>query len=200
MCVISKEKSDIGLLMNELSSLKETINNMSDKIQFLETEITKLNTNSTPESNVERKETNLVVEEQSKCDMCDFDCCGGQESLKFHKKWVHFCDNIHLEFKCRVCEFISNSASTMKSHIISKHKIPKPNAGDFTCTREPMCETCIQIENLNPAVFEWPSFTMLDKLKCEECLNLNLYWWTVDCQRPLPEDVLHLGSLEIAIL
>ena len=81
--VISKEKSDISLLMNELSSLKETINNMSDKIQFLETETVKLNTNLTPESNVERKETNLLVEEQSKRDLCGFDSCGGQES---HKK------------------------------------------------------------------------------------------------------------------
>ena len=32
--VTSKEKSDISVLYNEVSSLKETINYMSDKIQF----------------------------------------------------------------------------------------------------------------------------------------------------------------------
>ena len=48
---------------------------------------------------------------------------------------------------------------------------------------------------------EWPSFTMPSKLKCEECfITLNLYWCTQDCQRPIPEDVLHLGSLELALL
>ena len=31
--IISKEKSDLSVLMNEVSSLKETINVMSDKIQ-----------------------------------------------------------------------------------------------------------------------------------------------------------------------
>ena len=80
----------------------------------------------------------------------------------------------------------------MKNHIISKHKIPHPNAREVLCSGE--------IENLTTAEFEWPSFTIPDKLKCQEFLELNLYWWTEDCKRPLPEDILHIGSLEPAML
>ena len=60
--VISKDKSDISVLKNELSSLKETINTMSEKIQFLESKIVKLSTNLASNSNVERKESEIVVE------------------------------------------------------------------------------------------------------------------------------------------
>ena len=88
----------------------------------------------------------------------------------------------------------------MKNYIISKHKILNPNAGEFSCSREPMCDTCIIIENMNPAEFEWPSFTIPDKLKCLKCLNLNLYWWTEDLKRLLTEDILYIGSLKHAIL
>ena len=75
---------------------------------------------------------NPLAAEDIKCDKCGYDFFSGLDALVFHKKWVHFCDNINLDFKCTVCEFISKSASTKKSHIISKHKISKHNAADFT--------------------------------------------------------------------
>ena len=62
--VISKAKSDISLLMNELSSLK-TINSMSAKMKFLESEIVKLNTNSNSTLNIKSKKTKFVKEDQT---------------------------------------------------------------------------------------------------------------------------------------
>ena len=194
--VISKEKSDSSILVNELKSLKEAINVMSEKILNFESEIAKFCTKSPSTSKIETKQSEIEVEKQNKCDKCDFETFCGPKSLKFHKKWVHSCR----EFKCRLCEFISTTLSIMNNHIFSKHKIRHPNAGDFSSSSKPMCETCMKIENLTPAEFEWPSFTMPDKLKCRECLELNLYWWTEDCKRALPEDIIHIESLEPAML
>ena len=133
-----------------------------------------------------------------KCDQCGYDFFSGPDALVFHKKWVHH--EIKLIFKCNMCKFTSALVTDMKNHIISTHKNSNPSAEHFSFSRELMCETCFATQTLNPAQYEWPSFSMPDKLKCLKCIRGNLDWWKEDCKRPLPEDILHIGSLDRIIL
>ena len=133
-----------------------------------------------------------------KCDQCGYDFFSGPDALAFHKNWVHH--EVKLIFKCNMCKFTSALVTDMKSHILSTHENSNPSAEHFSCSREPMCETCFATQTLTPAEYEWPSFSMPDKLKCLECIRGNLDWWKTDCKRPLPEDILHIGSLDPVIL
>ena len=115
---------------------------------------------------------NPLAAEDIKCDKCGYDFFSGLDALVFHKKWVHH--EIKLIFKCNICKFTSTLVTDMKSHIVSIHKNSNPSAEHFSCSREPMCETCFATQTLNPAEYEWPSFSMPDKLKCLECIRGNL--------------------------
>ena len=120
--IIFQEKSDIRTLTQDVSALQATIQNMSDTILILEFEVVRLSTKSTNKVVIASTETEIKQKEQDKCDQCVFESYRGPEASKFHNIWVHLIDNIRPEFKCKVCEFISSSTFTMKSHLVLKHK------------------------------------------------------------------------------
>ena len=195
--VISPEKSHIKVLQQQMSSLQSILKDMNTKLQDFESEIVILKSKGTTKDISEIKVTVHDEDEPDKCDQCDFQSLSGPGALRFHKKWIHH--KVKLIFKCKECEFDSISVSILKKHIVSIHRVQDPNSDNFSCPREPMCEACLPFQNLNHAQYEWPSFSLPDKLKCLECIRSNIDWWTEDCKKDLPEDILHIWSLDPAI-
>ena len=144
-------------------------------------------------------EIKVIVQEEDgpdKCDQCYFQSFSGPGALGFHKKWINH--KVKVIFKCKECEFDSISVYILKKHIVSIHKVQDPRSDNFSCFREPICETCLPFQNLNQAQYEWPRFSSPDKLKCLECIRSNVDRWNEDCKKALPEDVLHIWSLDPA--
>ena len=135
-----------------------------------------------------------VIEEiiPDKCEQCDKDIF---HSADYHMKWVH--EQVKLEFKCKHCDFESCSISSMKHHLISKHGKHTANTNNFTSSRTPMCNSCLDSFDETPAEFKWPSWTATDgTVKYSRCLEVDLSWWTEDCKEDVPKDVIELSTLK----
>ena len=109
-------------------------------------------------------------------------------------KWPH--EKIKLDFKCKHCDFVSDSISSTKSHLISKHGKHKATTNSFLSSRTPMCNSCLDSFDETPAQFEWPSWTATEgPFKCSKCFERNLSWWTQDCKEDPPKDIIELSTL-----
>ena len=195
--IISSEKSDIIVLQEKIETLQCLLNDMNSRVKDMESEIVRLQSKDIAKLISEAHDKVIKEDEEYKCDICDFKSLSGPGGLAFHKKWIHH--SVKLMFNCKECDFTSNSVSILKNHIVSMHNVPDPSCDNFSSSREPMCETCLPFQSLNQAQYEWPSFSSSDKLKCLECIRANVDWWTRDCKNDLPEDILHIWSLDPAL-
>ena len=187
--IISSEKSVITVLHQQIESLQSLLNDMNTRLKDMESEIVRLKSKDISEVQVRVNKE----DEEWKCNQCDYKSLSGPGAPMFHKNWIEH--SLKLLFNCKECEFKSISISILKNHIVSIHTNLDPSADNFSCSREPMCETCLPFQNINQAQYEWPPHLT----KCLQCISPNLDWWTQDCKKALPEDILHMWSLDPAI-